>query len=121
MLFAKKGYGLTELDNWKTQIRKGYLDLCILALVQKHRQLYGFDLLDKLKDVGIEVKEGTLYPLLSRMSRDVLLKTYWQTEGNKGHPRKFYALTASGTLYLEKMTEEFRSMVGLFEGIGDKN
>ena len=111
---------MTELDNWKIQIRKGYLDLCILALIQKHRQLYGFDLLDKLKDVGIEIKEGTLYPLLSRMSRDEVLKTHWRTEDNKGHPRKFYALTTSGAVYLEKMIEEFRSMVGLFESIGDR-
>ena len=106
------------MDNWKTQIRKGYLELCILALIQRHERLYGFDLIDKLSAIGIEIKEGTLYPLLSRMSRDEFLKTSWQTEGNKGHPRKFYSLTKRGGVSLKEMSEEFRDMVRLFEEIG---
>lgn len=107
------------LDNWKTQIRKGYLELCILTLIREHKRLYGFDLIDKLKDIGIEIKEGTLYPLLSRMSKDELLETFWQTEGNKGHPRKFYSLTKRGSSSLNEMAEEFRNMVRLFEEIGE--
>lgn len=107
-----------ELDNWKTQIRKGYLELCILALIQRHKSLYGFDLIDKLSAIGLDIKEGTLYPLLSRMSRDEFLQSSWQTEGNKGHPRKFYSLTKKGGETLREMSEEFRHMIRLFEGIG---
>lgn len=110
---------MAGLENWKTQIRKGYLDLCILALIHRHKRLYGLDLIEKLRSLGIDLKEGTLYPLLSRMNRDQILETTWEMEGNKGHPRKFYSLTKSGKSFLKNMTEEFRDMVRLFEEIGE--
>ena len=56
----------SAMDNWRTQIRKGYLELCILSLIEKGEKLYGFQLLDLLDESGIPVKEGTLYPLLNR-------------------------------------------------------
>ena len=108
---------MIELDNWKTQIRKGYLELCILALIKTHGQLYGFDLISKLEKLGLNTKEGTLYPLLNRMAEDKILLTRWQTEGNKGHPRKFYSLTKLGTEALHAMNEEFQNMVTLLNEI----
>ena len=48
------------VENWKTQIRKGYLELCILSLIRKHRKMYGFEILEKLSEVSLDVKEGTL-------------------------------------------------------------
>ncbi len=105
------GDGMSELDNWKTQIRKGYLELCLLVLLKRHGRLYGFDLLDRLGELEIDVKEGTLYPMLSRMTTDGLLSAAWETEGNRGHPRKFYSLTATGTRLLETMDAEFKRMV----------
>ncbi len=107
-------------DNWKTQIRKGYLELCILLLIKRHKKLYGFDLLERLAAVELEVKEGTLYPLLNRMSADGLLSATWETENIKGHPRKFYALTKDGTKFLEEMRGEFDAMVGIFHQLGAK-
>ncbi|HMQ11277.1 MAG TPA: PadR family transcriptional regulator [Oligoflexia bacterium] len=103
------------IDNWKTQVRKGYLEMCILLVIQTHKSLYGFDLIEKLHTLDLNVKEGTLYPLLNRMSSEGILKTHWQTEGNKGHPRKFYALTAEGEAFLQMMQEEFGRMAKVFE------
>ena len=108
---------MNELNNWKTQFRKGYLELCILALIKKHEQLYGVEMLDKLRDMGLTLKERTLYPLMSRMSKDKILRTYWQTEGNKGHPRKFYLLTNKGQDILTAMKNEFQDLVKIIETI----
>ncbi len=108
----------TSTENWKTQIRKGYLELCILLLIKKQRKVYGFDLLEKLSAVSLEVKEGTLYPLLNRMGADGLLSATWETENVKGHPRKFYSLTKEGLRFLGEMDEEFEQMVAIYQKLG---
>lgn len=104
----------TSTDNWKTQIRKGYLELCILLLIKRQRKVYGFDLLERLSAASLEVKEGTLYPLLNRMSADGLLAAAWETENLKGHPRKFYSLTKEGLRFLSEMDHEFEQMVVIY-------
>lgn len=102
-------------ENWKTQIRKGYLELCILLLIRTNRKVYGFDLIEKLGVASLAVKEGTLYPLLNRMSADGLLSSTWDTENPKGHPRKFYSLTKEGNRLLDEMVGEFSQMVLIFK------
>lgn len=113
MLGMLLSMGSTE--NWKTQIRKGYLELCILLLIKRERKMYGFDLLEKLSEAALEVKEGTLYPLLNRMGADGVLAATWETENIKGHPRKFYSLTKEGTRLLNEMDSEFTEMVTAFK------
>jgi len=108
------------LVNWKIQIRKGYLELCILLLIQRADRLYGFDLLERLKDADLDVKEGTLYPLLSRMTVDGVLQATWETENVKGHPRKYYSLTKEGGKLLDGMKAEFTQMVAIFESVRKK-
>lgn len=107
-------------QNWKTQIRKGYLELCILLLIQKNERLYGFSLLEKLREIDLELKEGTLYPMLNRMTVDEVLKATWETENIKGHPRKFYSLTKDGTKLLKEMSVEFKRMIEIFESVKGK-
>jgi PadR family transcriptional regulator PadR len=105
---------MTKLDNWKTQIRKGYLELCLLLLIKKHKRIYGFDLLEKLQEADLPLKEGTLYPMLNRMSVENVLATVWDTENLKGHPRKFYSLTEKGNLLLAEMQLEFKKILTIF-------
>lgn len=107
----------SDLDNWKTQIRKGYLELCIMRLIQRHKRIYGFDMLEKLSEAGMPLKEGTLYPLLNRMTTDKLLSSSWETENLKGHPRKFYSLTKDGLKALEEMETEFERMIQIFKTV----
>jgi PadR family transcriptional regulator, regulatory protein PadR len=109
--------GLNQ-DNWKTQIRKGYLELCILLLIKRHQRIYGFDLLEKLSEADLPVKDGTLYPLLNRMTVDGVLSSSWDIENVKGHPRKFYSLTKAGNRVLDEMSEEFERMFKIFKGLG---
>ncbi len=102
--------------NWKTQIRKGYLDLCILTLIEAKGRVYGFEVLEDLKSLEFPVKEGTVYPLLSRMTNDGLLEPLWETQG-KGHPRKFYSLTPKGSEHLKNMESEFIKMIEIYRKI----
>jgi PadR family transcriptional regulator PadR len=108
---------MSDLDNWRTQIRKGYLELCILLLIQRHKRLYGFDLLEKLKEFDLNLKEGTLYPMLNRMTAEGTLQSVWETENIKGHPRKFYSLTKAGAKILDDMKNEYEKMVQIFKQV----
>jgi PadR family transcriptional regulator PadR len=107
------GRPTVSLENWKVQIKKGYLELCLLLLIQRHERLYGLQLLEKLAQLEMPLKEGTLYPMLNRLTEEGLLKSLWETVNLKGHPRKFYALTAKGLRALNDMEAEFNKMVAI--------
>jgi len=107
-------------ENWKAQIRKGYLELCILLLIRAHDRLYGFEILERMSALGLEVKEGTVYPLLNRMTTDSVLTSIWETEGVKGHPRKFYSLTPRGRALLTEMSGEFNRMLEIYQAIASQ-
>lgn len=102
-----------DLDNWKVQVKKGYLEFCILLLINKYDRMYGLELLEKLAHLELPLKEGTLYPMLNRLTEEALLKATWETEGVKGHPRKFYALTKKGQQAVREMEEEFNKMTDI--------
>lgn len=107
-------------DNWKTQIRKGYLELCILLLIKREKKIYGLDLLERLAQLSLDLKEGTLYPLLNRMSSDGILSASWETENIKGHPRKFYSLTKEGARFLDELNAEFGAMISIYRRLSTK-
>ena len=82
-------------DKWEVQLRKGCLELAILAALWDGR-LYGLEILRRLEsDSDLIVSEGTVYPLLSRLKALELVRSEW-VESDAGHPRKYYALTAAG-------------------------
>jgi len=86
---------MDHFDNWTTQLRKGWLELCILnALVGRER--YGYELVKTLVDMPrLGVTEGTIYPLLSRLRVQGLVATRLE-ESPEGPARKYYALTDLG-------------------------
>ena len=82
-------------EKWEVQLRKGCLELAILAALWDGK-LYGLEILRLLEsDSDLVVAEGTVYPLLSRLHALGLLRSEW-VESEGGHPRKYYALTALG-------------------------
>lgn len=82
-------------DKWEVQLRKGCLELAILAALWAGK-LYGLEILRRLEsDSDLIVSEGTVYPLLSRLKALGLLRSEW-VESEAGHPRKYYALTPAG-------------------------
>jgi PadR family transcriptional regulator PadR len=91
-------------DKWEVQVRKGCLELAILAALWSER-LYGLGILRRLaEDSALIVPEGTVYPLLSRLKAEGLLASEW-VEADAGHPRKYYRLTASGRRRAVQMTQ----------------
>src|SRR6202789_2602327 len=82
-------------DKWEVQLRKGCLELAVLAALWDEK-LYGLEILRRLEsDSDLVVSEGTVYPLLSRMKALGLVRSDW-VESDAGHPRKYYALTPAG-------------------------
>jgi len=92
-------------DRWEAQIRKGSLDLAILAVLWNER-LYGLDILRRLQGASLEVAEGTLYPILMRLKNDGLLESTW-VEAEAGHPRKYYWLTRAGRQRARSMAQSW--------------
>ena len=91
-------------DKWEVQVRKGCLELAILAVLWQGR-LYGLEILRRLEDgSALIVPEGTVYPLLSRLKAEGLLASEW-VEADAGHPREVYKLTASGRRRALQMAE----------------
>ena len=89
-----------------TQLRRGVLEFCVLALLAKEDR-YGFDIARSLAAVEpIAVSEGTVYPLLSRLRKDGAVNTSWQ-ESDAGPPRKYYAITPQGRRILGEFSEEW--------------
>jgi PadR family transcriptional regulator PadR len=82
-------------DKWEVQLRKGSLELAILASLWGGR-LYGLEIIRRLESGSdLIVSEGTVYPLLSRLKALGLLRSEW-VESDGGHPRKYYSLTPLG-------------------------
>ena len=80
-------------DSLLVQLRKGVLDLCVLAMLAR-KDGYAYDIASRLAaDIGMG--EGTIYPLMRRMQADGLVKTYLE-ESSSGPPRKYYQLTKAG-------------------------
>jgi PadR family transcriptional regulator PadR len=96
------------LSNLKSQMRKGLLEYCILAIISRD-EAYASDILDQLKVAQLVVVEGTVYPLLTRMKNEGLLTYRWQ-ESTGGPPRKYYTLTDNGQQLLAQLDAEWRSI-----------
>jgi PadR family transcriptional regulator, regulatory protein PadR len=89
-------------DKWEVQLRKGCLELAILAALWDGK-LYGLEILRRLEsDSELIVSEGTVYPLLSRLKALGLVQSEW-VESDAGHPRKYYALTSAGRQRVREM------------------
>lgn len=94
-----------NVENTKSQMRKGMLEYCILLLLHRAPS-YASDIIAQLKDAKMLVVEGTLYPLLTRLKNDKLLKYEWQ-ESTQGPPRKYYALTLDGEEALRQLDDSW--------------
>lgn len=92
------------LDNWTVQVRKGFLEWCVLSALDGGER-YGYELVKVLASVpGMGVTEGTLYPLLSRLRLSGLVTTRL-VESEDGPARKYYTLTPEGRQNLAVMNE----------------
>ena len=100
------------------QYKKGVLELCVMALLQK-KDRYGYEISESLSK-EINIADGTVYPILRKLKSDGLLTTYLQEESG-GPPRKYYSLTKLGKESFKKERDEYllfaNSVKKLLEGI----
>jgi len=89
-------------------MRKGVLELCILSILSRN-EMYSSDLLAALKKEQLLVVEGTIYPLLSRLKNESLLKYRWE-ESPTGPPRKYFSLTKEGKSTQETLKSTWQQL-----------
>jgi len=92
-----------NIDNMKSQMRKGILEYCILLILNR-RKAYANDIIQLLQEARLIVVEGTLYPLLTRLKNMGLLNYQW-IESSQGPPRKYYELTPEGESFLLELEQ----------------
>lgn len=108
-----------NIDNIKSQMRKGMLDFCVLSILER-RPAYASEMIGILKDAHLIVVEGTLYPLLNRLRTDGLLSYSWQ-ESTAGPPRKYYALTDQGREALATLAATWDEMAASVDHLRTKD
>jgi PadR family transcriptional regulator PadR len=104
-----------NLEKTKAQMRKGVLELCILAIIAKE-DAYASDIIARLKESQLIVVEGTLYPLLTRLKNDGYLNYRWE-ESKSGPPRKYYTITEIGSRVLQELQGNWKELVGAVDNI----
>ncbi len=96
------------------QLKKGALELCVLALLSKHDG-YAYEIASRLAD-AIGMGEGTIYPLMRRLQIDGLVETYLE-ESPTGPPRKYYRLSESGKKSFQAQKDAWASFSGAVDQI----
>ena len=100
-----------SLENVVLELRRGVIVLA--ALSQLSTEEYGYSLLKKLADLGLEVDQGTLYPLLRRLEAQGLLESVWKLE--EARPRRYYVVSADGKKLLPKLKKEWAGIVSVMD------
>ncbi len=97
------------------ELRRGVLVLAVLSQLEQNK--YGYALMGDLSERGLEIDQGTLYPLLRRLESQGLLQSEWSVEGSR--PRRYYVLSAEGTRLLDMLKTEWRNLTNMMEGLLD--
>lgn len=100
-----------SLENVVLELRRGVIVLA--ALSQLGTEQYGYSLLKQLADLGLEVDQGTLYPLLRRLEAQGLLESVWKLEESR--PRRYYVISADGRKLLPKLKKEWAGIVSVMD------
>lgn len=100
-------------ENLRLELRRGSLILAVLA--QLRTEQYGYTLRKALSDHGLEVDEGTLYPLLRRLESQGLLVSEWREEDKRN--KRFYVLSGDGKQMLKQLLSEWKNIDSSLNGI----
>jgi len=102
-------------ENQNAQMRKGVLELCILAIIAQ-QDAYASDVITRLKEARLIVVEGTLYPLLTRLKNEGLTVYRWE-ESKSGPPRKYHQITEAGLKALAELKADWQELVASVDNI----
>ena len=108
-----------NIENTDSQMRKGVLEFCILSVI-KLGEAYPSDIIDKMKAANLNILEGTLYPLLTRLKNAELL-TYRWVESNSGPPRKYFLLTEKGAAFYNELETTWVELANAVETLTGQN
>jgi len=101
---------MKKLQDFKKQFKKGVIELTILKLLYEKDQ-YGYSIIQQISKRSnnhIEIKDGTLYPILYRLEDNKFIVNYWKTdEVSRSKPRKYYKITIAGKLRYEEMLKDY--------------
>lgn len=97
-----------NIENTQSQMRKGVLEYCILSII-KNGEVYPGDIIEEVKNAGLHLFEGTLYPLLNRLKNADILSYRW-VESTTGPPRKYFSLTKKGLEFYELLESTWNEL-----------
>jgi PadR family transcriptional regulator PadR len=107
---------LTEIHTKLThELRRGVLVLAVLSQLKQDK--YGYALMNDMAERGLEIDQGTLYPLLRRLETQGLLQSEWNVEGSR--PRRYYVISSEGERLLDLLKTEWRDLTTMMEGLLD--
>src|SRR5512133_2044528 len=95
------------LDNVILELRRGVIVMAVLSQLQEEQ--YGYSVMKQLSDQGLEVDQGTLYPLLRRLETQGLLESRWRVEDSR--PRRYYVVSQEGRALLPRLKDEWNRIV----------
>lgn len=101
------------LENISLELRRGVIVLAVLSQLKDEK--YGYSLLKRLTDLGMEIDQGTLYPLLRRLEAQGLLQSAWRVESDR--PRRYYVLSEQGRRVLPGFVSEYRRLASMMDEI----
>lgn len=108
-----------NLENTQSQMRKGILEFCILAIIKKG-EAYPSDIVEEMKAAGMQIFEGTLYPLLTRLKNAEMLSYRW-VESTTGPPRKYFCLTQNGEAFYKDLENTWNELTTAVNKITNNN
>jgi DNA-binding PadR family transcriptional regulator len=110
---------MTEINNsgmhekLTQELRRGVLVLATLSQLKEAK--YGYALIDELSKRGLEIDQGTLYPLLRRLEEQGLLESEWNVEGSR--PRRYYQINSTGEELLQVLTDDWLALVTVMKDL----
>ena len=102
------------IENLIQELRRGVIVLAVLNRLQEEQ--YGYSILKDLSERGLEVDQGTLYPLLRRLESQGLLESKWRLE--EARPRRYYVISAEGKRLLPDLCHEWEKISQIMNQIG---
>ncbi|MGN7783652.1 PadR family transcriptional regulator [Niabella sp. 22666] len=99
-----------NIENTQSQMRKGILEFCILSII-KRGEAYPSDIAEEMKEAGLHILEGTLYPLLTRLKNSEMVTYRWE-ESTGGPPRKYFSLTEKGQSFYQELQQTWDELSG---------
>jgi PadR family transcriptional regulator PadR len=108
-----------NIENTQSQMRKGILEFCILSVIRRG-EAYPSDIVEEMKAANLNILEGTLYPLLTRLKNADML-TYRWVESNSGPPRKYFSLTPKGEAFYGELEATWNELANAVHALTNKS